>query len=305
MRVFVTGASGFIGSHVVRELVRSGSSVTVLVRPGADRRRIQDLIGSLDVIEGSLERIYEHRDRLRGVKPDVCVHLAWYAEPGKYVHSRENLASLKGSLELLRVLEDSECRRLVGGGTSFEYDPAAGRVTEESRIRPTGIYGVCKHSFFRMAEELAGREGWSFVWGRIFNVYGPWEDERRLVPAVIRRLLAAEPCPLTSGVHVRDYLHVSDVARAFCALATNDLTGAVNIGSCRPVSVGAVAREIGALLGRPELLRFGELPDRPDDPPALYPEFAREIPGWRPTYSLNEGLAETIAWWRDAVGGAA
>jgi nucleoside-diphosphate-sugar epimerase len=135
---------------------------------------------------------------------------------------------------------------------------------------------------------------------RIFSVYGPWEDPRRLVPFVISKLLAGEDCPLTRGEQIHDYSHVEDTASAVWAIAKSSVVGPVNVASSQPVSVASVAARLGELLGRPELLRFGARPSPPGDPPFLVANtdrLRREI-GWLPRYDLAAGLAHTLAWWR-------
>ncbi len=305
MRVLLTGAAGFIGSHVARLALAEGHEVVALVRPGRSLRRLEDVRERLRFLEGDLRGASALEAPLRASVPDVCLHLAWYAEPGSArLWARENLDCLAGSLVLLRILRDSGCPRLMIGGTSTEYDASTDRVSESSPIRPANLYSATKHSLYLTASHFDDCGGWSVAGARVFSVFGPWEDPRRLVPFVISKLLVGEECELTHGEQIRDYSHVEDVASALWAIAKSPLVGAVNVGSSQPVSVASVAERLGDLLGRRDLLRFGVRHAPSDDPPFLVAgtDRLRNEVDWRPRYDLDSGLAHTLNWWRSYAG---
>src|SRR5437763_607652 len=142
--------------------------------------------------------------------------------------------------------------RAVLAGTCAEYDWSYGFCSEGvTPLAPQTLYGTAKHALRQVAEAFASQAGLSLAWGRIFFVYGPREDERRLVASVARALLAGEEAPTSEGSQLRDFLHVDDVAGAFAALLDAEgVTGAVNIGSGVPVSVRAVVEEVARAAGR-------------------------------------------------------
>ena len=303
-RVVVTGAAGFIGSHVVRLLVAGGSAVTAIVRPQSRRERLADVADRLTFVEGDLEDPRFCRDVIESLAPEVVYHLGWYSEPGRWPDSPRHGHCLAGSRALLKAAGMAGCRRVVVGGTSVEYDTTFGQVTETTPLRPPSVYGACKAALGLLGQRLARRYGVSIAHARIFNVYGPREDERRLVPHVVCSLLRGVACDLTAGTQIRDYLHVEDVASALLAIGTSDVTGAINVGSSRPVSVADVAQTIAQELGRPDLLNLGARSERTGDYPCLYAD-ARllcERTNWRPRYDLESGLSQTIRWWRDHCG---
>jgi nucleoside-diphosphate-sugar epimerase len=304
MRVLLTGASGFIGSHVARLAVGEGHEVTALVRPGSSLHRLEDVRDELQLLEGDLHDAPALEKPLGAADFDACLHLAWYAEPGgKCLWAHENLDCLTGSLAFVRVLRAIDCPRLVIAGTSVEYDTSSGYVSETSAIRPANLYAAAKHALFLTASKV-DVGGWSVATARIFSVYGPWEDRRRLVPFVISKLLAGAPCELTRGEQIRDYSHVEDAAAALWAIAKSPARGPVNVASSKPVSVASIAERIGDILGRRELLRFGARESPPDDPPFLVAntDRLRHDVGWTPRYDLDSGLADTVAWWRSHEG---
>src|SRR5262245_5800687 len=122
MRVFLTGATGFIGSHLLRLLAREGCEVAALLRPGADTRRLADLNGSYRPVPTAMEDTGAIVGELGGWQPDLALHFAWYTVPGKYFSAPENLACVTASLELFGCLHEAGCPRIVAAGTCFEYD---------------------------------------------------------------------------------------------------------------------------------------------------------------------------------------
>lgn len=303
MQVFLTGATGFIGSHVARRLVREGHRVTALLRPGCDTRRIDDLLPSLQVLEGDLFASEGLGASLKEVAPELCIHMAWYAVPGKYLEAPENVECVSASMRLLQYLEAAGCPRVAVAGTCFEYDLELGYLRESTPARPRNLYSASKHGLSLMAEQFVKSRQLSLVWPRIFYQYGPWEDPRRLVPVVVRKLLAGEALPFAPGDEFRDYLHVEDVASAFCAAAFSPLEGPVNLGSSEPVTVAEIVRILARLLDAEDRVQLGALPPIPGNPPFICADThrLRGETGWKPRYSLEEGLGQTVEWWSSSV----
>jgi len=283
MRALVTGAAGFIGSHVVRALVARGVKVVASDRPGATW---SSLPGSpapaareeadLGANAGAVALASRHR-------PDLLVHLAWYARPQDYLTSRENLRSVEATNRLVAAALDRGCRRIVGVGTCLEYGASDRPSLETDSAAPDELYSVCKHAARLVAERLTAVGGASFAWARVFHLHGPGEDPRRLVPMVAGKLRRGEPVNLSPGDQVRDYLRVEDVADAIAAVAVSDAAGTVNVCSGAPCSLRQFLLAVGKAVGRPELLRFGAIPYRPGERMCIAgePAVLRGI-GWRP-----------------------
>jgi len=299
MKVFVTGASGFIGAHVTRSLLAGGHSVTALVVPGDSLWRLEEAIGKFSVVTGRLA----DRELLRRVliefRPEACIHLAWYAEPGKYLSSPENIPSLTDSLSLLAELIQAGCRQVVMAGTCAEYDTDKGFLREDTPTRPTTLYAATKLSACLIGQQLAAAAQINFAWGRIFYPYGPQEDPRRLVPAAISALQQGRSFPATLGEQVRDYIFIEDVAAAFCVMLEKQASGVFNISSGAPVTIRHLLETIAVLLGRTGLTQFGALAYREWEPQFICGDNRRLTKlGWKPQYTLSQGLLKTFEWWK-------
>ncbi len=158
--------------------------------------------------------------------------------------------------------------------------------------RPATLYGTCKNALREIVLKAGGP---AVAWGRIFFLYGPDEHRDRLVPSILGPLRRGEPAVVRSGGHVRDLMHVTDVAAAFVALLESDVAGTVNVASGRPVTLGDVARTLGELTGRPELVRVEDAPGTPGNPKVMTADATKLAGlGFVPRYGLRDGLATLV-----------
>lgn len=298
-RVLVTGASGFVGRPALAALAARGFEVHAVARGvPAGTAAAGDGVRwhAADLLDGA-----RRRELVAGVGATHLLHLAWYAEPGAFWAARENAAWVAATIALLDEFAAAGGARATLAGSCAEYDwTVPGPLGEDAPLAPATYYGVCKDATRRVVEGLARLAGLSLAWGRIFFLYGPREDPRRLVASVARALVAGERAPTSGGAQRRDFLHVDDVAGAFAALLDGELSGAVNIASGEAVAVRAIAEALARAAGRPELLDVGALPARAGEPDEIVADVARlrDEVGFRPAHSLEQGLAETVRWWR-------
>lgn len=296
-RVLVTGAAGFVGRHVTRLLGQMPVEVFALVRPGtpgaplggeAAVRRVFADLGDADSVVAAIDL----------VQPDTVIHLAWRVGPRGWTRSvSENLASLEAGTRLLRLLCDAGCGRIVLAGSGVEDLQGA----QWHKRCPATVYAAAKRGLHQVAESLAAN-GASVVCAHLFYLYGPGEDDRRVVPYVVSSLLRGEYADVTDGAQRRDYLHVADAAAGLITVAASNVTATIDIASGEPTEQRLVLQAMADEVGRPELLRLGARPYEPDE--LTYhvgDSSALRLLGWRPTHALRTGARDTVSWWRQQV----
>lgn len=258
MRVLLTGATGFVGTQVLRALRAAGTEVTATLRPGQQLDGVTPLF-TPDLFAEPAE-FWEAATRgHHGV-----IHLAWYAEPGQYLHSPRNLDCLAGTIRLAQGAMAAGVPHLQGIGTCFEYDlrAVAAPLAPDAPLIPATPYGAAKAAAYL----ALSRQPLPLAWSRLFYLHGEGEDSRRLVPYLHDRLARGEPVELTSGTQVRDFLDVAEAGRQIAEVTLRGLTGPMNICSGVPITIAALAQSIAERHGRPDLIRLGARPDRADDP---------------------------------------
>jgi|GEM_PF-247000 len=311
-RVLVTGASGFIGCHVVRLLLREGIEVGAVVRPGSVAPRLADIRNNphLQILEGDLTSAESVRSVLSSFAPEGVIHLA----AAGVAAGRTRLADMVqvNVAGLARLLEEPALlgRRIVVAGSVFEYgvrgDEEDGDLDEGLTLSPTTAYGLSKVMATQLLERSVGVE-WVLL--RLFGVYGPWERPERLIPNLVSGLTGLSEVPLSDGLQVRDMTYVKDVAQAFVTALTAPKAAhqVINIGSGTGISVKDLALRAAALNGpeevrarRERLLRFGARGRREGEPARLvaHTRRAHELLGWEARTTLDEGLVHCFEWFR-------
>ncbi|KAF0137733.1 MAG: NAD-dependent epimerase/dehydratase [Xanthobacteraceae bacterium] len=297
--LLITGASGFIGRHVVRALSGDRWQIHGVVRHGADPGVKGVTWHRTDLLRpGAASNLIEQ------VRPEAIMHLAWNAMPGKFWEAPDNLDWMAASLELYRAFVANGGKRALFAGTCAEYDWSHELLDEaDTPLKPATLYGTTKAALFQVLSAAAPRDGVALAWARVFFLYGPFEAEARLVPYVIRALMEERPAECSAGTAERDFMHVEDVAAAMIATLENDYCGPINVASGSCVPIHNIILEIGNQLGRPELIRFGARPTPSGEPRrmAASTTILQDKIGFRKPRSVGEGIAATIDWWRARI----
>jgi nucleoside-diphosphate-sugar epimerase len=287
MRILVTGATGFVGTALVRQAMAAGHDVCALVRPsGASPGQAGLTVGRGTLADPPWEALARFR-------PQCCVHAAWITTPGGYAESPENDRYRDESLAFLTGLVERGVGHIVALGTSAEYRPAAAPLDEASALAPRDRYARAKHELrLGLTERMAGTAA-RLAWARVFQPYGAGEPAQRLCSTVVRRLAAGERVTLDNPDALRDWIHVDDVAGALLCLVESGAAAVVNVGTGVGRTVGSVACSIASILGRPDLIVTTR--SASEVPGPLVADIGRlRGLGWTPRVRFEAGLTRLI-----------
>ena len=308
-RVLVTGAGGFIGSHLAEELVRRGADVRALVRYSSSGvwgwLEDSELARDMEVMLGDIRDPETLRPALEGV--DTVFHLAaLIAIPYSYVTQLAYVrTNVEGTVNVLEAARAAGVRRFVHTSTSEVYGTARSvPIAESHPLQGQSPYSASKIGADKLAESFHAAFELPVVILRPFNTYGPRQSTRAVIPTIITQALAGRPVHLGALTPTRDLTLVTDTARGFvCAGEADDAVGrTINLGAGEEISIGDLAQHIGALLGEQLEVTHDAQRDRPPgsevDRLLSDNSQARAVLGWEPQHSLDQGLGITIEWFR-------
>jgi dTDP-6-deoxy-L-talose 4-dehydrogenase (NAD+) len=269
MKVLVTGATGFVGRHVVAELLRGGHAVTAVARTSSKARELP-WFGEVSFIECDVYRDFR-RVASDVPRPDVLVHLAWPGLPN-YRDSFHLEVNLPAELRMHREAVSCGISRIVVAGTCLEYGMQDGPLSSETDTRPVTAYGLAKDSLRRALEMWQDGGGFSLQWVRLFYMFGEGQNPGSLLAQLDRAIDERLPAfDMSPGDQLRDYLPIADVAACFRKVVENPaVRGVINCCSGRPVSVRDLVERRCAERGSSIRLNRGHFPYPDYEPRAFW-----------------------------------
>jgi nucleoside-diphosphate-sugar epimerase len=295
-RVLITGATGFIGSHLARRLAGAGAQVVAFRRFSVESRlrleRLRD--AQVDWRDVDLRTFGAVSSAVKAARPDLVIHLAAEGVTDPFLPPDAAIrANVSGTIHLLRAVEGKA--PVVVARTPGERDAM-------------NVYAASKAAAWSFCRMYRRTHGWSIAGAMPFQTYGPGQALAALAPSAIAAALRGEDFPMTDGEQQRDWIFVEDVVDALICIGSGLLaTGtkmpedAIEIGTGRTTSVRKVVESIYRLAGGAGRPRVGVLPARPGEVDWLVADAERtyELIGWRARFTLEEGLRETIQWTRE------
>ena len=296
-KIALTGATGFIGSAVLKQLVSDGHEAVVLLRNESNTDRIRALPGYQAVYYQDLAQA-ELVKTLAVHKPDAFIHIAWKGvggsdrnEPFQVI---ENLPFTLRSVELAHAVG---CRHWIGIGSQAEYGNPNSKVAETAPALPTTLYGKAKLASCWASLGLSESLNMKSSWIRVFSTYGVGDEPAWFIPYIISELKKGNTPKLTKCEQLWDYLYVDDAARAILSVLYQEATGIFNIGSGRAISLKSVVEMIRRAINPSITIDYGAVPYRPDQVMHLEADTAKikQLTGWMPVVSIEDGINRMTA----------
>ena len=292
MKIFVTGGTGFIGEHAVRELLKEGHTLLILVRkkegiPFSSSPR-------LNIVVGDLGNLASYEGKLKQFHPQAALHLAWGGIPQFTLQN--SLENVTGSLRLFEALYRMGCKLIVSSGSCWEYASRPGKLSEDAPLQVTSPYVAAKHFVHLGGKALAEEYHASFIWLRLFYVYGPGQKSHSLIPHVMERLAASQKIELKDPSAQNDFIYVTDVAKAIACVMRKqgEQYGVYNVGSGKLTGVSKIVHILHNLWGTPFSYRsVREIPAKA----GCYADTRKikRVFSWRAKITIREGVTQTAA----------
>jgi len=304
LRVLITGANGFIGSHIVAHLIKDENyKLGITLRKSSDIWRIKQYIENIESFYIDEETIEEIISKF---KPDLVIHLAVYYRKKHVYNDIDEMINTNIILptKILDAMSKNNVKFLINTGTFTEYLIDTIDLKPQSYISPSNLYSVTKVSFEDILKFYVNSYNINAITLKLFAPYGYMDNPKKLIPYLINCALEDKVAETSLGEQMWDFVYVKDVARAYInginyLLNSRERYSAFNVGSGEAHSIKEIA-DIISNLGKKLRVNWGAIPY--SDTETFYVKAditsSRNILKWRPKYSINDGLLETYEWYR-------
>lgn len=292
MHIVVTGANGFVGSWISQYFAGQGYKVAGLVRPDSNASRLKG-DSNLSVLHMD-PRDWGHY--IEVTSPKILILADWAGVAGSEADSNTQMDNLIRWQSLAISAQRVGVEKVVAFGSQAEVGCSLTNVDEFSTCNPKTIYGKAKLQAFELLEEIFKHSDTTFIWARIFTVYGPKDNDNWLIPSAIKALASDEVFETTKGEQNWNYLYILDLCVALkCILVNTDRSDIFNIASPKSIQIHEILKMIENQMGKHHLIRYGARPYSVNQIMNVTPNIAKlEQLGWSPFTTLEEGIGITI-----------
>lgn len=251
----VTGAAGFIGKHVINELAKHKNVKIIPVIRKKNNFLKHKSIEKIIITKNLFNKDQNWwKKKCKGV--DIIIHLAWYVDPKKYLHSKKNLECLTGSINLASGAASANIKKFVGIGTCLEYENIKKKLSTLTKIDPIFPYAIAKASLFSHLSFFFRYTKIKFNWCRVFHLYGEGEKKNRLMPDVHSKLSKGKKIIIKNANFTYDFMDVKDAAKKIVKVSLSNKSGLINICTGRGRSIKKIVSEVAKLYKRKNLIIF-------------------------------------------------
>jgi nucleoside-diphosphate-sugar epimerase len=299
--VFIIGANGFIGANLIRLLIKNNYKVHVLVRKNANLWRIKNVLKDIKIHKGDINDQKHLQKIVKKINPEYIFHLASYGNSSQDTSLNEMInTNIIGLKNLLEATLKINYKSLIITGSSSEYGFKDKAMRETDSLEPNSYYSATKASATLIAQSFALINNKPITIARVFSAYGPYEENNRLIPTVIKLALNNKEISLTSGKVQRDFIYVEDLVNGLLKIANSKLKNGeiINLGTAKQHENNDIIRAIEKILHKTLHVKIGKFPKRAWDTNYWVSnnQKAKKLLSWKPKYSLEDGLKKTINW---------
>jgi nucleoside-diphosphate-sugar epimerase len=299
--ILITGVTGFVGSNLLRRLLKSSADLHIITRESSNPWRIGDIINDVKQYTPDLSDFDDVKKVLHEINPDIIYHLATYGgNPLEDKFRRIIESNFFGTVNLINACKETGFDLFVNTGSSSEYGIKTVPMKENDVPEPRNNYGISKIASTLYCQSIAFNEKLPIVTLRLFSPYGDFEDSSRLIPSVILSCLRRKNPEISSPEFVRDFIYIEDVIDLYEQLPDADIISGniFNVGSGKQHTVGEVVDTIINITGNDVKPMVG-LPQRwPNEPNIWQADMSKTLKAlnWAPKYDLNAGLTKSVDW---------
>lgn len=302
-KVIVTGANGFVGYWLIRELSKNDVKVTAIIKDTNENISMLSDFKGVDIVYCELAELDTLKDKIANRDYDAFYHLAWISAGGAgRADYAIQLQNVKYACDAVGVAKELGCKKILFAGTVTEK--IAENILNLSGKAVNNIYGICKHMTHCLVDVESQRQGIDYVWMQFSNLYGPYSINGNIVGYTIKELLQGNEAKFGPANQIYDLLYIEDLVYAAYLLGANKTEShTYYLGSGQLRILSDFLSEIGAVCGKPELIKIGA---RPDDGTRYKEEWFDITPlkndtGYTPKISFEQGLKETIEWMKTTL----
>jgi len=305
-RILVTGGSGFIGANLVFKLVNFGAEVNLLTTGETENWRLKEVLKKTKVYQTDFLDLSLLKRIVKKIEPEIIYHLASYGghhfqdDPQKIIKT-----NILGTYNLLEAVSETDYQMFINTGSSSEYGFKREKMNEKDLLEPVSFYAISKAACSLMGQMYARKEKKRIMTFRPFSVYGPYDNKNKFIPKLIYSLIKKQKLQMSTRTSRHDYIYIDDVIDAYLkAPFIKKITGEIiNLGTGKQYTLAEVITRAEKLTGE-KLLRE----KRSDKAHSWDSDYwvadnskAIKMLDWEPQYNLTEGLAKTIAWFRQNI----
>lgn len=302
-KFLITGASGFIGSVLLRRLIEQKQEVHLILRKESRTWRIDDLLDKVTIHISDLSNLNELNEIIQKVKPDIIYHLATNGAYSSQKDANQIInTNILGTWNLLQACNSINYKLFVNTGSSSEYGFKKFAMRETDIVEPASYYAVTKCAQTLLCSHIAKQENKPIVTIRPFSVYGPYEEPKRFIPTLMKALLLNEEMNLVNPDIARDYIYIDDMVDAYLKIdeLKNNSGEYFNIGTGIQSTIKETVNIAKKISKKTAKFKWGTMENRNWDTNNWVADIskARQLLNWTPKITLEKGIMLTWKWFQ-------